>query len=220
MRGTIEFEEGAADIICTDGTIANCETFTESMEGIVLADGIVYVHFLDVTVKLSLNGNAQPMSESLDEIESELQKTGAEGWRRVSVEEILTLEHKDIQKVYAYVRQIIFEYSGSGKKPEGGSGSSGGDSPEQGGSTTTENVMSGIRLADGTLYVLIDGVTVVVKDGKVEKSEIEYGEITSAIKKGELEDWTRLNDDQIRNKYGMEIYEEIISIAKEFGGKK
>ncbi len=112
-----------ADIICADGTVVDGGTFTESMEGILLSDGTLYGHFLDVTVKLYAGGQVEIVSGDLAVIEAELQASGIEGWSYVTAENILKNGASKSNR-YRIIRDWAQNYLENGQV--GGNGQAGG----------------------------------------------------------------------------------------------
>ena len=207
--GGMSQEEDYADIICSDGTIVDGDTFVESMTGILLSDGTVYGRFLNVTVKSYPDSRDEIVSLTLAEIEAELKASGAEGWRYVSAVEIVELGNKDV--LYYRIKHMArYNKPTNNNKPQSG----GSSSSEDKGTSSEDSGIKGIQLADGTLYALKNGITLVVKDGKVERSEISYREILSNLRKNGQTDWKGISDKQILEQYGKDIYATINSFAK------
>ncbi len=197
-----------ADIICADGTIVDGSTSAERMKGILLSDGTLYGRYLNVTVKLSANGQAKIVLKDLAAIEAELPSSGSEGWKHVTVEDILQKRDSQANCYYQIIRDSVQAYL------ENGQMESGGTPPEI---TPPEEPIRGILLSDGTFYVLAKGITIIVKDGAFDQSEIGFTALQKDLMESETKGWKYLSDKQIQDQcaqYGKKLYTDIIAFAE------
>ncbi len=210
--GGMSPNEDYADIICSNGTIVDGETFTESMTGILLADGTVYGSFFGITVKLYPDSRDEIVSLTLAEIETELKAAGAEGWRYVSAVEIAGLKDCNKFTCYERIKQMARYNNPTHNKPQDKPEEESGSSGNTG--TSTDRNTKAIMLEDGTLYVYINKVTIVVKDGKVEQSDIPFPKISSNLVNSGRKDWRSVSEKDILVQYGEEIFKEIMNLSK------
>jgi hypothetical protein len=95
-----------SDVICTDGTIIG-DDVVDTMKGIKLSDGTLYVSFKDVTFQYTPGVIESVISRSLDEIEAELVASGSTSWTRVKAIDLLQTKTNRNISTYGHIREMI-----------------------------------------------------------------------------------------------------------------